>query len=227
MAARNASDLPASWCFPPRRSYVASSRLARPCLRCCPRGRPAASAAPNALGTPSGGIVNRANLDTASNFSILDTQQVATGPGAITTIDYYAAGSGTIRFLLTDSTNKVKYQSPAITVTSTGRKSYTLAPALAVATGDRLGYHTSGTGVIPFDQPGSSAQWSAIPSSPPAVGTTMSNGGNGPRIYSFGASGTGLVGHWTFADNTGSEQTGLWSSFTLSAAPRSPTASSP
>ena len=146
-----------------------------------------ASAATSTIGTPSSGIHNRALLDTYSDFTLVDTGQVATGAGYLTAIDFYAGATGTINFVITDSANTVKYLSPDIEVTQTGAQTYSPSNPVPIAVGDRIGYYTSGFGVIPFDYGGSTIDFGANNSGPPVVGTTLQYEGSSTRTYSLGA----------------------------------------
>ena len=143
------------------------------------------------IGTPQTGITARAYLDTYQNFVILDTSQAAATAGWLTKIDYYAQATGTIRFVLTDAANVVRWVGNPITVTSVGLASATLPTPVAIGVGWRLGYYTAGTGVIPFDytSPLDNVEWTdnntGVPPIPSSIPTGLS--GNHARVYSMGA----------------------------------------
>src|SRR3974390_3363889 len=105
---------------------------------------------PPRIGTPSSGITSRVLLDGYQNFAIVDTGQVAPEGGWLTQIEYYAQATGTIRFLLLDGSNVVRWESDPVTVTSTGAATDVLSTPAAVGAGWQLGYYTAGTGVIPY-----------------------------------------------------------------------------
>jgi hypothetical protein len=146
------------------------------------------------IGTPSSGITARTYTDTYINFTTVDTGQVAGQAGWVTRIDYYAQHTGTIGFLLFDSSNVVEWVSDPISVTSTGAASDVLSTPPSVGVGWQLGYWTSGTGVVPFDCGGPTVLWNGFNAGFPAVGSTF-HGVNTPafcsspehRTYSMGA----------------------------------------
>jgi hypothetical protein len=137
--------------------------------------------------TTPASITPRAVIDTASNFTILDTTATAPKPGTLTSIDYYAQATGTVRFVVADPSNKIQYVSPALTVSRTGSHTYTLPSPVTVGTGDRIGYHTAGTGVIPFDWTTARVSYSPVPGGVPALGSTMTIAATDGRTYSLGA----------------------------------------
>jgi hypothetical protein len=151
------------------------------------------------LGTPSSGISARANVDTFSNFIIVDVNQVAEENGWLTNIQYYAQATGTIQFLLVNSSNVIEWESGQIAVPNTGSETEPLPIPVAVRSGWRLGYWTEGSGVIPFDcpsGPNSSYEESGDDSGLGPVGSTVpvfGTGGCGSptppygRTYSMGA----------------------------------------
>jgi len=145
----------------------------------------AASAA--TIGTPSSGITNRTYLDGYQNFAILDTAQVATEAGTVSQINYYAATTGTIKFILADAGDIVRYVSPDVTVTSAGAGTYTLPEPVAVDVGYRIGYYTQGAAVIPFDFSYGMIQYAGDNSGVPAVGQIFPGVNISSRTYSFGA----------------------------------------
>jgi hypothetical protein len=144
------------------------------------------------LVTPAAGITDRSLLDLWTDFNVFDTGQPATAPGAISSIDYYAGATGTIRSLVVDASDVVKYQTLEIVVASTGAHTYTLPAPVAVAMGDRLGHYTQGSGVIPYDHNGSAtptAVWTGLGSGRPTVGQPLGivAGTGQDRTYSVGA----------------------------------------
>jgi hypothetical protein len=154
-------------------------------------GMPAMASA-TTIGTPDSGIVNRAVLDTFSNFSVVELGQPATVAGGVSVFDFYAGATGTINIFIVDATGKVKYITPDIVVTSTGAQSYDIGAtqSIPIAVGDEIGYYTSGTGVIPFDEPGPAIGSTADGSGKPTLGSTLGNAIPGlARTYSLGATG--------------------------------------
>jgi hypothetical protein len=150
----------------------------------------AASAATGAVvaGTPASGITSRASLDTFFNDSVIDTGHPVTSAGAITQFNYYAKATGTIAFFVVDASNKVLYITPNITVSSTGPGSFSTGSPVPVAPGDRIGYWSQGTGVIPFDSgTGGSYVQTNNNAGEPTLGSTVVTPGSLNRTYSFNA----------------------------------------
>jgi hypothetical protein len=79
-----------------------------------------AIASATAVGTPLSGIISRPILDTRAGFALTEVGQPATVAGGVSVFNYFAQGTGTIAFLVADSTGKIKYITPDIAVTSTG-----------------------------------------------------------------------------------------------------------
>jgi uncharacterized repeat protein (TIGR01451 family) len=151
-----------------------------------------AMASATTIGTPDSGIVNRALLDTFNDFSVVEVAQPATVAGGVSVFDFYAGSTGTINIFIVDAAGTVKYITPDIAVTSTGAQSYDIGAtqSVPIAVGDEIGYYTSTTGVIPYDQPGPAIGSTTDGAGKPTVGSTIANAIPGlARTYSLGATG--------------------------------------
>jgi hypothetical protein len=148
---------------------AASAALFLPALA----GTAGAVPAPGTIGTPANEIIPRAFLDTFTNFVTVDTGQVATTNGWVTSINYYAAATGTIQFLLVNGSGLVEWVSGPIPVTVTGPGTYNLSPPVTVAAGWELGYYTSGGGVIPYDCTANAWEQQDDNTGPVTVGETI------------------------------------------------------
>ena len=69
------------------------------------------------IGNPA---TDRDSVDTWSNFTIVDTNTSAPFDGYFTTINYYAEQTGTIRFVVVDSSNTMTWLSDPVDVTQAG-----------------------------------------------------------------------------------------------------------
>jgi hypothetical protein len=131
----------------------------------------------------------RTQVDTSSNFTVIDTNHPAASAGVLTNFSYFASNMNAFRFVLVDSSNTVKWVSTQITPAATGVNSFTPASGVSVSTGDNLGLYFASTGTIPFEFTGSAAHFTANGSGMPTTGNTLSFAGSSNRTYSFVASG--------------------------------------
>jgi hypothetical protein len=146
-----------------------------------------ASAASLAVGNSA---VSRANTDTYSNFTIIDTNVPVSANGVLDTFTYYAANLNSFEFVLVDSSNVVKYVSPVVTPIATGLQTY--SASVLVEAGWNLGVHFDATGTIPFDYAGAPATYTPNNDGMPVVGDVLSVEGTSNRVYSWGATGTAV-----------------------------------
>ncbi len=104
------------------------------------------------IGSASAFLVSRPNLDSYTNFSVLDVSNVATRAGVIGSIAYFAQRAGSVRFFLTDAMGRVKHLSDEVRVEKAGRGSVTLPPGSAwkVKVADCLGLFQGHTSCIAF-----------------------------------------------------------------------------
>jgi hypothetical protein len=153
----------------------------------------------------------RTQVDTASNFTVIDTNHSATANGQITSFGYYASNMNPFSFVVVDSANKVKYVSPLVTPSALGVNTYTPTSPVSVSTGDNLGVYFSMTGTIPFEFTGALASYTSFGVGSPTIGSTLSFLGNGNRTYSIVANGTtGTIeggGNGNGDENNGGKET--------------------
>ena len=161
---------------------------------------------------------SRTQLDTASNFTVVDMNHAATAVGSINQFNYYASNTNPFMFLLVNSQNVVQWVSPMITPTAVGMNTYTPTSMVPVQAGWNLGVYFSSTGTIPYENTGASASWTTNASGMPTTGMTLSIAGSGVRTYSFVAesttttpTGTAVFGN----DTTARTQLDLASNFTV------------
>jgi len=127
----------------------------------------------------------RTQLDTASNFTVVDTNHPAIAVGSINQFEYYASNTNPFEFVLVNGSNVVQWISPMITPNAVGANIYTPTSLVPVQAGWNLGVYFSSTGTIPFENTGATASWTAAGSGAPITGSTLSIAGSGARIYSF------------------------------------------
>jgi hypothetical protein len=127
----------------------------------------------------------RSQVDTASNFTVIDMNHPATGAGSISEFDYYASNTNPFEFVVVNGSNAVQWISPVITPSAIGFNTYTPTSPVPVQSGWNVGVHFDSTGTIPFDSSGASAMWTANGAGMPTNGTTLSLAGSGSRTYSF------------------------------------------
>jgi hypothetical protein len=139
------------------------------------------------IGAPGFGIRNRAKLDTATDLDVISTGLPATQAGTISSVQFYAAARGNLRFFLADSRNNIKYITAGLRADTLGwQQTYEFwltGGPWSVAPGDRLGYWAEGAGVIPYDEGISEIAYAfGYP------GRGLNLAGSASRIYSYGAS---------------------------------------
>jgi len=132
--------------------------------------------------------IDRAVVDTYSNFTIIDTNNPVSVDGWLTAFNYYAKNTNKFQFVLIDGSNVVKWVSPTVTPLSTGTQTYNAV--VAVESGWNLGVHFDSTGTIPFDYVGAPATYTPNNDGPVIVGEELYVEGTSDRIYSWKASGT-------------------------------------
>lgn len=133
---------------------------------------------------------SRTQLDTFSNFTVIDVNHMVTSSGQIASFGYYAANMNLFSFVVVSNQNVVKYVSPEITPSAVGAGTYTPLSPVSVSAGDNLGVYFASTGTIPFENTGASAMWTANGSGMPTVGMTLSQTTSGSRTYSIAGYGT-------------------------------------
>ena len=143
-----------------------------------------ALAASVVVGNPA---IARANLDTYSNFTIIDTNHPVSASGSLGVFQYYAANTNSFEFVLVNASNVVEWVSPTITPTVTGAQTYLYPATVSVQAGWNLGVHFDSTGTIPFDYTGAPAAYTPNNTGRPTVGSTLSIEGTSDRMYSWNA----------------------------------------
>jgi hypothetical protein len=138
------------------------------------------------VGNPA---IDRAVVDTYSNFTIIDTNNPVSADGWLTTFNYYAKNTNPFQFVLVDGSNVVKWVSPTVTP-SAGIGAKTYNAVVAVESGWNLGVHFNSTGTIPFDWTGAPATYTPNNNGMPVVGNSLTVEGISNRVYSWNASGT-------------------------------------
>lgn len=128
----------------------------------------------------------RPNLDTRTNFSLVDTNNPANGGGELNNFYYYAANRKHFRFLLVDESDEVMWVSKEITPPSTGKNVYRPTDGIPVENGWYLGVYSISSGVIPYSSTGENAKLTARNDGLPAVGDTLDHSNtSSARTYSF------------------------------------------
>ena len=146
----------------------------------------------NADSTPFAGNDDsaRTQVDSASNFTIVDTNNPVASNGEITSFSYYASNANPFSFVLVDASNAVQWISPAITPTTVpGANTYTPANPIPAQQNWNVGIYFSSTGTIPYEGTGNEASYTAENSGAPTTGATLTFAGNDNRTYSFFANG--------------------------------------
>ncbi len=142
-----------------------------------------------ALGVTVGNpAISRANVDSYSNFTIIDTNSPVSATGWLTTFSYYAVNTNSFEFVLVDSANVVKWISPTITPAGTGLQTYNIN--VPVTAGWNLGVHFDQTGTIPFDYIGAPATYTPNNNGMPTVGVALTVQGTSNRMYSWNGNGS-------------------------------------
>ena len=151
----------------------------------------AAAAAPASAATFSLGndATSRPQLDTFSNFTVIDTNHPAGTSGDLTSFSYWAGNRNPFRFIIVDGSNIVKFVSPQITPAKVGVNTFAPVLSIHVQTGWNVGMYFASTGAIPYDAAGAPASFTAGNSGLPAIGKTLTFAGSAGRTYSFVATG--------------------------------------
>jgi choice-of-anchor C domain-containing protein len=136
--------------------------------------------------------IDRAVVDTYSNFSIIDTNNPAAMDGTINKVEFYAKNTNPFKFLIVDNTGIVKWKSELITPSTMGVHTYyipTQKPEVLV--GWNIGMYFQQTGTIPFDyaSEADSAYYETNNAGEPTIGELLTVAGNSKRYYSLLASG--------------------------------------
>lgn len=137
------------------------------------------------VGNPA---INRAVVDTYSNFTIIDTNNPVSANGWLTTFGYYASNTNPFEFVLVDNANVVKWISAQVTPGGTGFQVYN--EVVAVTAGWNLGVHFDSTGTIPFDYVGAPATYTPNNNGMPVVGVALTVEGTSNRMYSWNGNGS-------------------------------------
>jgi len=135
----------------------------------------------------------RDNIDSYTNFTIIDTNHPAEFTGHLTSFDYYASNTNHFRFVVVDENKVVKWVSEEITP-STGVHTFTPGTPVHVEDGWNVGMYFVSTGTIPYNSEGSASYWEPNNSGLPDVGDTINvetgfSSSTTDRTYSFVANG--------------------------------------
>lgn len=130
---------------------------------------------------------SRSQVDTRSNFTVIDTNHPANSSGQITSFRYYASNTNPFRFVVVDGSFRVQWVSPQITPSVVGANTYTPSTPIPVQSGYNVGIYVPSTGVIPFEATGAPASYTIANSGIPTVSSTLSFEGQSNRTYSFAA----------------------------------------
>lgn len=170
---------------------------------------PAAASATDIGNAPN----DRALVDTAWNFTIVDTNNPATVVGRIASVNYWAEQPGSVRFVLVDSNNTVTWVSDQFTALTAGLNTATFTTAPGVTPGTNLGYYSPGFGVVSYEYSGNSALYGGLDAGQPTVGSQIARPIDG-RTYSMMAN--IIVAPAPVKDSC---KDGGWKSFTASPGP--------
>ncbi|MDP3882876.1 MAG: hypothetical protein Q8Q48_02365 [Candidatus Staskawiczbacteria bacterium] len=132
----------------------------------------------------------RSQLDSRSNFTVLDTNNPSAMEGQITGFSYYATNTNSFRFVLVDNADMVKWVSDEITpATAPGANTYTPSSPVDVSVDDNIALYFASTGTIPYEVTGADAYYTVQDSGLPVVDTTLTYESSEGRTYSFVAYG--------------------------------------
>jgi len=134
----------------------------------------------------------RSNIDTYTNFTIIDTNHPAVADGTLTIFNYYASNTQPFRFVLVDG-DIVKWVSAEITPNDIGPQTWSPASPITIKSNWNLGLYFTQTGTIPFTYGGNPAWYEANNAGLPVVGESLDYAGSSGRVYSFIATGDVFV----------------------------------
>ncbi|WP_052666789.1 hypothetical protein [Nitriliruptor alkaliphilus] len=148
-----------------------------------------------AITTIGNAATDRGKVDTWSNFTIVDTNNPASGEGSFSEVEFYAHQAGVIRFLVADAGKVVTYLSDPIDVSTAGEQTAILsvdgvATPAGVTTGSNLGVYSQGEGVVSFEYAGDApAYFTGFESGLKDVGENLGDSqvGASERFYSMNA----------------------------------------
>jgi hypothetical protein len=132
---------------------------------------------------------SRPQLDSYSNFTVIDTNNPVDQKGELKKFSYWAGNKNPFRFVVVNEEGKVKWVSEQITPKKVGQNNYKPGSPVAVKKSWNIGMYFSKTGTIPFESTGKDAKYTANNSGLPTVGSNLSIAGNTSRTYSFLATG--------------------------------------
>ena len=128
-------------------------------------------------------VTIRSEVDTRSDFTIVDTNHPASGAGTLTLFQYYAGNLNPFRFIVVDTANVVKWVSPQLTPLIVGVN--TVATSTAVQAGWNVGLYFANTGTIPYASGGALDPYTFGGSGVPIMGNTLVIDNSVNRTYSF------------------------------------------
>ena len=133
--------------------------------------------------------ITRPNVDTYSNFVIVDTNDYSVVDGYVRDFNYWAANSNSFKFLIVDDSKIVKWKSDLITPNGTipGVNTYTPSTSPIIEKGWYIGLYFQNTGTIPFtyDSVAEYAYYTPNHWGEPAIGSSIVTAGTTQRFYSF------------------------------------------
>ncbi len=130
---------------------------------------------------------NRSNLDSYTNFTVVDSNVPASASGTLGIFTYYATNTNPFEFLLVDSGNVVQWISPTITPSLVGINTWNAPSAVNVQAGWNIGAHFDSTSTIPFDLTGAPAFYSPNNDGIPVISVLLPIEGTSTRTYSIEA----------------------------------------
>ncbi len=130
---------------------------------------------------------NNGNVDTYSNFSIVDTNNPAQSGGYVVSFQYFASNTNPFEFILVDPSGVVEWVSPIITPAGTGVQTYIPTTNVPVQAGWNLGAHFDSTGTVPFSLTGAPASYTPNNNGTPVVENPLTIEGISDRTYAWNA----------------------------------------
>lgn len=153
---------------------------------CVDAGAAARSRLP-AMGNPA---VERYDVDTYRNFTIVDTNNPATCTGRIEAVSFFAERPGAVRFVVAAPDRVVTFVSEEVTVPGAGRHTVALRTPAGVQPGSNIGAYSATAGVISWEPSvhAAPAYFSTDDAGLCPVGQLVGHEGRLPRRYSLSAS---------------------------------------
>lgn len=134
--------------------------------------------------------IARGNVDSYSNFTIVDTNNPAAFDGVFDSITYDAARDNDIRFVIVDSDDVVTWVSEVISPDGTGLNTAAFDSPVGVTAGDNLGVYSVGQGAVSYEVDSVNAEPAEFePNNAglPEVDDTLAYQSSSPRFYSMNA----------------------------------------